>query len=112
MNSLNNLVGQVADQKPVLDRALKTIPDVITVLKDERSKFADTLGRVDDLGNTAADVLEPTKENLIKELGDVGPVLKSLADSGLALTRGLDYLPSRCSRSHRWPNGSGATTGT
>ena len=92
LNSLNNLVGQVADQKPVLDRALKTIPDAITVLKDERTHFADALGRVDDLGNTAADVLEPTKENLIKELGDVGPVLKSLADSGLALTRGLDYL--------------------
>jgi phospholipid/cholesterol/gamma-HCH transport system substrate-binding protein len=91
-DSLNNLVGQVADQKPVLDRALKTIPDAITVLKDERTQLADALGRVDDLGATAADVLEPTKENLIKELGDVGPVLKSLADSGLALTRGLDYL--------------------
>ena len=37
-------------------------------------------------------MLAATKENLIKELGDVGPVEKSLADSGLALTRGLDYL--------------------
>ena len=91
-DSLNNLVGQVAEQKPVLDKALKTIPDAITVLKDERTKFANTLGRVDDLGNSAADMLEPSKENLIKELGDLGPVEKSLADSGLALTRGLDYL--------------------
>jgi phospholipid/cholesterol/gamma-HCH transport system substrate-binding protein len=91
-DSLNNLVGQVAEQKPVLDKALKTIPDAITVLKDERTKLANTLGRVDDLGNSAADVLEPSKENLIKELGDLGPVEKSLADSGLALTRGLDYL--------------------
>ena len=91
-DSLNNLVGQVAEQKPVLDKALKTIPDAITVLKDERTKLANALGRVDDLGNSAADVLEPSKENLIKELGDLGPVEQSLANSGLALTRGLDYL--------------------
>ncbi|MGO9158196.1 MCE family protein [Mycobacterium sp.] len=92
LDSLNNLVGQVAEQKPVLDKALKTIPDAITVLKDEREKLADALGRFGPFGDVAADVLEPTKENLIKELGDVGPVEQSLANSGLALTRGLDYL--------------------
>jgi phospholipid/cholesterol/gamma-HCH transport system substrate-binding protein len=92
LDSLNNLVGQVADQKPVLDKALKSIPDAITVLKDQRSKIADAFGGIDDIGGVGADILEPTKENLIKELGDLGPVEKSLADSGLALTRGLDYL--------------------
>jgi phospholipid/cholesterol/gamma-HCH transport system substrate-binding protein len=93
LDSFNNLVGQVADQKPVLDKALKTIPDAITVLKDERSKIADALGQFGPkFGDDAADVLEQTKENLIKELGDIGPVEQSLANSGLALTRGLDYL--------------------
>ena len=92
LDSLNNLVGQVADQKQVLDKALKTIPDAITILKDQRAKLADAFAGVDDLGGVGADILEPAKENLIKELGDVGPVEKSLADSGLALTRGLDYL--------------------
>lgn len=92
-DSLNNLVGQVAEQKPVLDKALKTIPDAITVLKDERAQLADALGRFGPtLGDLGADVLSATKEDLIKELGDLGPVEKSLADSGLALTRGLDYL--------------------
>lgn len=92
LDSLNNLVGQVAEQKPVLDRALKTIPGAITVLKDQRNDFADALGALPGLGDLGADVLNTTKENLIKELGDLGPVEKSLADSGLALTRGLDYL--------------------
>jgi phospholipid/cholesterol/gamma-HCH transport system substrate-binding protein len=92
LDSLNNLVGQVAEQKPVLDKALKTIPGAVTVLRDERGKIADSLGRLPGLGDLAADVLNSTKENLIKELGDLGPVEQSLANSGLALTRGLDYL--------------------
>jgi phospholipid/cholesterol/gamma-HCH transport system substrate-binding protein len=92
LDSLNNLVGQVAEQKPVLDKALKTIPGAVTVLRDERGKIADSLGRLPGLGDLGADVLNSTKENLIKELGDLGPVEQSLANSGLALTRGLDYL--------------------
>ena len=92
LDSLNNLVGQVAEQKPVLDKALKTIPDAITVLKDERTKLSDALGLFPGAGDNVADVLAATKENLIKELGDVGPVEQSLANSGLALTRSLDYL--------------------
>lgn len=92
LDSFNNLVGQLAEHRPVLDKALKTIPEAITVLKDEREKLVDSLGRAGPFAADTADVLEQTKENLLKELGDVGPVAKSLADSGLGLTRGLDYL--------------------
>jgi phospholipid/cholesterol/gamma-HCH transport system substrate-binding protein len=91
-DSLNNLVGQVAEQKPVLDKALKTIPDAIGVLKDERQKIADALLVGPKTGDLAADVFAATKDSLVKELGDVGPVEQSLANAGLALTRGLDYL--------------------
>ena len=93
LDSFNNLVGRLAEHKPALDKALKTIPDALAVLRDERVKIGDALdvlGR--NAGAPAADVLEQTKENLLKELGDVGPVAQSLANSGLALTRGLDYL--------------------
>jgi len=39
--SLNNLVGQFASQKPVVDRALATLPDALGVLKDQRENLAD-----------------------------------------------------------------------
>ena len=42
-DSLNKLVGQFAAQKPVVDKALKTIPDALAVLKDERDNLADAL---------------------------------------------------------------------
>ncbi|HEX2290616.1 MAG TPA: MCE family protein, partial [Pseudonocardiaceae bacterium] len=34
--SLNNLMGQIAEQKPVVDKALRTIPDALAVLRDQR----------------------------------------------------------------------------
>ena len=90
-DSLNNLVGQFAEQKPVIDRALKTLPDALTVLKDERENLADALADVGKFGALAADSVNKTKQNLVKELKDLGPVLQSLADAGPALTRSLGF---------------------
>ncbi len=91
-DSLNNLVGQFADQKPVIDKALKTIPGALTVLKDERNNLADALGDVSKFGALAADSVNRTKASLVNELKDLGPVLQSLADAGPALTRSLGFF--------------------
>ncbi|WP_231972181.1 MULTISPECIES: MCE family protein [unclassified Mycobacterium] len=90
-DSLNNLVGQFADQRPVIDKALKTVPDALAVLAHERDNLAQALGDVGKFGALAADSVNKTKENLIKELKDLGPVLQSLADAGPALTRALGF---------------------
>lgn len=91
-DSLDNLVDQFADQKPVVDRALETIPEALTVLKDEREVIADAATEGGRFSALAADTVDQTKESLVKELQDLGPVLKSLADAGPALTRSLDLL--------------------
>ncbi|WP_428343352.1 virulence factor Mce family protein [Mycobacterium sp.] len=90
-DSLNNLVGQFADHKTVVDKALKTIPDALGVLKDERNTLADALDQLGKFSALAADSVNQTKENLVKELKDLGPVLQSLADAGPALTRSLGF---------------------
>jgi len=90
-DSLNNLVSQFADQKPVVDRALKTIPSALSTLKEQRQNLVDAL---DLLGKFAALVnmsASQTKEALVKELKDLGPVLESLANAGPALTRSLSF---------------------
>ena len=89
--SLNNLVGQFADQRGVVDKALKTLPQALTVLKDERNNIANALGELGKFSALAADSVNKTKENLVKELKDLGPVVKSLADAGPALVRSLDF---------------------
>ena len=90
--SVNNLVSQVADQKPVLDKALETIPEALSVFAAQRHNLAeafDTLGKFSAL---AADSVDQTKESIVNELNQLGPVLKSLADSGPALTRSLSLF--------------------
>ncbi|SCX33304.1 MCE family protein [Mycolicibacterium fluoranthenivorans] len=91
-DSLNNLVSGFAEQRPVVDKALDTIPDALAVIKDERTKLADTLDQLGKFSALAADSANLTKDALVQELKDIGPVLKSLADSGPALTRSLSFF--------------------
>ena len=89
--SLNNLVGQIAENKPVVDTALKKVPEALAVLRDERDTIADALDQLGKFSALAADSVNQTKENLVKELKDLGPVLESLANAGQDLTRSLDF---------------------
>ncbi|MGV0783702.1 MCE family protein [Mycolicibacterium sp. XJ775] len=91
-DSLDRLVGQFADQKPVIDRALETVPDALAVLRDERDTITEAADQGGKLSALLTDTVNQTKENLVKELADLGPVLKSLADAGPALTRSMDLL--------------------
>jgi len=90
--SLNRLVGKVADQKPVLDQALRTIPNALAVLRDQRTKLADAVDQLGKLSAVVATSVNQTRENLAKELQQLPPVLKALADAGPAMTRGLSGL--------------------
>jgi phospholipid/cholesterol/gamma-HCH transport system substrate-binding protein len=92
--SLNNLIGQFAAQKPVVDKALKTIPDALAVLKDERDNLSEALAQLGKFSALAADSVNQTKDALVQELKDLGPVLESLANAGPALTRALSFLPT------------------
>ena len=93
-DSLNNLVGQIAAQKPVVDKALKTIPDALAVLDGQRKNIADAVTQLGQFSALASDSVNQTKTALVRELSDVAPVLKSLADAGPALTRALNVLPT------------------
>lgn len=90
-DSLNYLVGQIAEQEPVVDRALSTVPDALAVLRDERETIADAVDEIGKFSALAADSVNQTKENLVRELRDLGPVLESLANAGQDLTRSLDF---------------------
>lgn len=91
-DSLNRLTGQFAEQKPVIDEAIRTVPDALAVIRDQRENLATALVTLGQYSALVADASDRTKENLVKELRDLGPVLKSLADAGPALTRSLGFF--------------------
>ncbi len=91
-DSLNHLVGKFAEQQPVLDRALKTIPNALAVLNSERGNLVQAADQLGKFSALTADTVNQSKENLVKELKAVGPVLESLANAGPAMTRALSQL--------------------
>ena len=91
--SLNNLVGQFAEQKPVVDKALKTIPDALAVLKDQRENLAEALAQLGKFSALAADSVNQTKESLVAELKDLGPVLEQLANAGPGADPRAEFPP-------------------
>jgi phospholipid/cholesterol/gamma-HCH transport system substrate-binding protein len=96
--AFNTLAGKFAQQKPVLDNALRTIPEALAVLKDDRDKLAEAFDRIGKFSAIAADSVNQTKAALIKEFDELGPVLHSLAAAGPALTRSLSLLAT-----YPWP---------
>lgn len=87
--SLNSLAGTFARQKPVVDRALATIPDALRVIGEQRQVLVDALDQLGKFSALVADSTNQTKDGLVRELEDLGPVLGALADAGPALTRAL-----------------------
>lgn len=91
-DSVNRLVAQFAARTPVLDRALDTIPKALDVLADRRAELASALDKLGQFAAITADTVTRTKEDLITELSDLGPVLESLANAGPAMVTSLSYL--------------------
>lgn len=98
-DKLNNLVGQFAADKPVVDRALKTIPEALTVLNDQRAQLIEAVDLLGKFSALTANAANQTKDNLVAELRQIGPVLESLANAGPALTRSLSSFAT-----YPWPN--------
>lgn len=96
--SFDNVMGKFAQQKPVVDNALRTIPDALAVLSDNRDKLVEAFDQVGKFTALAADSADKTKSALVNEFQDLGPTLGSLADAGPALTRSLSLLAT-----YPWP---------
>ncbi|WP_059020202.1 virulence factor Mce family protein [Mycobacterium sp. M26] len=97
-DSLNNLAGQFAADKPTLDGALKTLPDALAVINEQRNNLTDALTRLGQFSALTTDTVNQTKDSLASELRSLGPVLDSLANAGPALTRSLGVLAT-----YPWP---------
>ncbi|ORV32690.1 mammalian cell entry protein [Mycobacterium conspicuum] len=91
-DSLNRLVEKFATQQPILDRALATVPDALAVLNEQRHNLVEAADQLSKFSALTADSINKTKQNLVSELNQIGPVLESLANAGPALTRSLSLL--------------------
>ena len=80
--SLNGLVGQFADQKPVLDKAMETIPDALAVLSDERENLAEAVDRFGKFSALTADSVNQTKRTWSRNSSSSDPFSSRLPTPG------------------------------
>jgi phospholipid/cholesterol/gamma-HCH transport system substrate-binding protein len=106
--NLNSLAGQFAAKDQVVDKALMTVPKALAVLADDRTRIADAIDQLGKFSAIAADTIHQSKESLVNNLRNFAPVLRSLANAGPSLTKGLDGLvayPWPASTARNWFRG-------
>lgn len=98
MESLDRLAGRFAAQQPVLDTALHTIPDALSVLSQQRDNLTRAVEKLGQYSALATSTIDQTRASLVAELEQIGPILDELASTGGALTRSLSVLAT-----YPWP---------
>ncbi|VEG52605.1 virulence factor Mce family protein [Mycolicibacterium aurum] len=88
-DAVNRVAEQFAAQKPIVDKALQTLPAALAVLNNQRQHLLDAVDQLGKFSALAADSVNQTKGSLVRQLKALVPVLTSLADAGPALTRSL-----------------------
>ena len=92
--SLNRVAGTFAGQREVLTRALDRIPPALDVLVAERPNLTAALDKLGKFSAVATGVVNDTQADLVRDLRNLEPTLRSLADVGPQLDQALAYFAS------------------
>ena len=90
--SLNRLAGTFAGQRDVLTRALDRIPPALDVLVAERPRLTAALEKLGTFSGLAGEVVNETQADLVRNLRNLEPTLRSIADVGPDLVKALSYF--------------------
>ncbi len=90
--ALNRVAGTFAGQREVLTHALDRIPPALDVLIAQRPNLTTALDKLGKFSTLAADIVNDTKDDLIHNLRNLEPTLRSLADVGPDLDKAIAYF--------------------
>jgi virulence factor Mce-like protein len=91
IQQLNRVAGTFAGQREVIDRALRDIPPALDVLIKERPTLTTALTRLGEFGDTASQLVNDAGDDLVTDLRNLDPILRSLADIGPDLFNALIF---------------------
>jgi phospholipid/cholesterol/gamma-HCH transport system substrate-binding protein len=90
--ALDQLAGTFAAQRDVVTEALRKLPPALDVLIRERPRLTAALDRLRVFSNTATGLINDTQADLVRNLKNLEPTIKGLADVGPPLDTGLAAL--------------------
>jgi virulence factor Mce-like protein len=89
VQSLNRLAATFAGQRDSITQALRTIPPALDVLNKERPRITTALDKLRVFSDTASGLVNDTQADLVKNLQNLEPTIKALADIGPDLDTAL-----------------------
>lgn len=94
ITALNRLAGTLSGQQEVITTALQRIPPALDVLVKERPRITTALEKFGKFSETATNLVNATREDLLTNLRNLEPTVKALADVGPNLGTVLAYAPT------------------
>ncbi|MHC9295711.1 MCE family protein [Mycobacterium sp. LTG2003] len=91
IHALNKLASTFAGQRDTITRALEKIPPALDVLIQERPRFTTALQKLGTFSDTANQFVNDSQADLVRNLRNLEPAIKALADVGPELAGVLEY---------------------
>jgi virulence factor Mce-like protein len=94
IDELNRFSQRLGSQQRILTRALNKIPPALDVLLKERPRITTALVELGKFSGTVSGLVNDTHADLVKNLQNLEPTLKALADVGPEIDTALAWLPT------------------
>ncbi len=94
LESMNGLAKTLNAERETIGDALDAMGPAVEVLAAQHDELIEMLDALDQLGVVGTRVIGASKDNLIKTLADLRPVLTRLHEAGDSLAPGLDLAVS------------------
>jgi phospholipid/cholesterol/gamma-HCH transport system substrate-binding protein len=94
IQGLNRLADTLAGQRDVITAALRKIPPALDVLIKERPRIVTALDKLRVFSDTATRLIHDAGGDLVKNLQNLEPTIRALADVGPDIGPALAYLPT------------------
>ncbi|KUI37954.1 mammalian cell entry protein [Mycobacterium sp. IS-1590] len=92
--AMDRMSSTFAAERDVITAGLHRIPPALDVLIKERPRITEALERLGRFSDTATGLINDTKDDIVRNLANLEPTLRALADVGPNLGTVLAYAPT------------------
>lgn len=94
VDALNRLAETFAGQHDTLTAALHRIPQALDVLERQRPQIVTAMQKLGDFSDTATQLITESQDDIVRNLRNLEPTIRALADVGPDLATALSFLPT------------------
>lgn len=94
IDALHRLSDTFAGQREVLTGALERIPPALEVLDRQRPQIVTAMRKLGEFSDTATHLIGESHDDIVRNLRNLEPAVRALADVGPDLATALTFLPT------------------